>query len=394
MFSIGALHGGGSERQIVSALQHLDRQQFEPHLYVVSRSGPLLPCVPDDVPTAAFEERDRRPPTRIPGGMHRRRVADMTRYLREIRADVCFDRTFLMTLIAADAAWRANVPAVSTVVTDPRTGFAPVAGRFRTFKRQALSRLYRRAAAVLAVSEGAARSAEAFYRLPAGSVQTLRNGVDVDAVLQIAQGTPDSDWWNRPGSQDRSVVRIVSAGRLNHEKGFHLLIDAVAVLQKERPDRELRLALLGEGAHRDRLQHQIDAHRLTDMIRMPGFRSDAAAWYRSADIYVLPSLLEGMPNVLLEAMVCGTPVVAADCPHGPREILQDGRYGVLCASGSVTALAKGLQTILDDPEVACRRAENARKYVEAEFSQKTAVRKLEQVLCEAAAGSASGMSGF
>ena len=110
VFSIGALHGGGSERQIVSALTHLDRDRFEPFLYLVYRSGPLLSLVPDDVPIAAFEERDIRPPTAIPGRMHRRRVADMRRYLQELQADLSYDRTFLMTLVSADASQQLGIP--------------------------------------------------------------------------------------------------------------------------------------------------------------------------------------------------------------------------------------------------------------------------------------------
>ena len=94
VFSIGALHGGGSERQIVNTLVHLDRERFEPFLYVVYRAGPLLPLLPSDVSLAVFEERDPRSPTRIPGGMHRRRVADMMRYLSEVNADLSYDRTF------------------------------------------------------------------------------------------------------------------------------------------------------------------------------------------------------------------------------------------------------------------------------------------------------------
>lgn len=383
VFSIGALHGGGSERQIVSMLRHLDRDRFEPHLYLIYRSGPLLPLLPDDVPTVAFEERDRRSMSKIPGGMHRRRVADLKRFFHEVRADISYDRTFLMTLVAADAAQQAGVPNVSTIVTDPSTGFSPVAGRFQSFKRRSLKRLYGRSAAVLAVSDGAGRSAESFYGLTPMSVQTLYNGVDQQAIANAANGRPDSSWWNAPSSAGKDVVRVVAAGRLNFEKGFHLLIDAVAALQQELPDREFRLALLGEGGRRQQLQEQADQHGLSDQVGLPGFRDDAAAWYRSADVYVLSSLMEGMPNVVLEAMACGTPVVATDCPHGPREILQDD-CGILCDVNSARGLADGIRQVILDPEKTARRTARATERIEQVFSQTAAMDKLQKILIQAA----------
>jgi len=384
VFSIGALHGGGSERQIVSALTHLDRQRFEPHLYVIYRDGPLLPMLPDDVPVAAYEERDRRLATRIPGAMHRRRVADMSRYLQEIDADVCYDRTFLMTLVAAEAAQQVQVPNVSTIVTDPSTGFAPVAGRFQWFKKRSLRRLYEHSTAVLAVSSGAARSAERFYQLTPGRVFTHYNGVDIKRIRALSESATLPDWWIAPSAAGRTLVRLVSAGRLNHEKGFHLLIDAVAQLQKKMPDREFRLALLGEGGHRDALQQQIAAHGLTDQIRMPGFQDAAPAWYCTADVYVLSSLVEGMPNTVLEAMACETPVVASRCPHGPEEILEGGRCGVLCEVNSTVGLEDGVAKLVADTDLAKQLAKLALVRIESDFSQPVSQLRLETALVNAA----------
>ncbi len=384
VFSIGALHGGGSERQIVNALTHLSRDRFEPFLYLVYRSGPLLPLVPDDVSVVAFEERDGRPPTGIPGGMHARRVDDMARYLREVSADVCCDRTFLMTLVAADAAQKQGVPNVSTIVTNPSTGFAPVAGRFQWFKKRTLRRLYSQSARVLAVSDGAARDAERFYGLEPDTVVTHYNGVDVDGILSQADRPVESPWWNAESVDGRTVVRIVSAGRLNHEKGFHLLIAAVNQLQQESRDTEFRLALLGEGDHRLSLQSQIDAAGLTDQVSLTGFQNNAPAWFQSADVFVLPSLVEGMPNVLLEAMVCGTPVVSSRCPHGPEEILGDNQCGLLCQVDSVDGLTDTIRQVLQDPPSAQRRATAAQERVQSVFAQKKSVDRLEEFLAEAA----------
>lgn len=380
VFSIGAMHGGGSERQMISLLRNLDRDRFEPHLYLIYRQGPLLAEVPDDVPVVSFEDRAAGSRLYLPGLNHRRRVRDLTCYLQESRAHVSYDRTFLMTLIAADAAQRAGVPNVSTIVTDPRLGFAPVAGRFQRTKRRLLHRLYSQSTQVLANSEGAARSAEQFYDLPAGTVDVHYNGLDLAAIAEKSRQPIDDDWWTADGN--RPVLRIVTAGRLNREKGFHLLIDAVAALQQQQPERECRLAILGEGGAHAALQQQIDGHHLGRQIQLVGFRQNAPAWYKSADVFVLPSFLEGMPNVLLESMAVRTSVISTDCPSGPSEILQDGRFGQLIPVNDVSALTMALSQQCEQQQEAAdhqKRLEAAHQRVLELFTIQSATNRLQNI---------------
>ncbi len=382
VFSIGSMDCGGAERQLCALLRHLNRDKIEPLLYLVYRSGPLLAELPDDVAVTAFEERYTGS-QRLGFLMHGRRVRDMVRYLQECQADVCYDRTFLMTLIAADAAQRAGVPNVSTVVTDPTLGFAPVAGRHQWAKKRILRRLYNRSTCVLANSTGAARSAERFYGLREGCVSTLYNGLDFERVQSDAASKIDDAWWNAT-SEAGKCFRIVTAGRVNEQKGFHLLVDAVGRLQEQFPEVKFRLAILGEGPSRQKLQQKISDLGLASSVRLMGFRSDAPAWYKSADLFVLPSFLEGMPNVLLEAMACGTAVLSTDCPSGPREILQDGTFGELCEVGSVEALVAGISKFVADDHFAERYVESGQNHVKQQFSIQNAAAKLEDVLRAAA----------
>lgn len=379
VFSIGAMHGGGSERQLVSLLRHLDRERFEPILYLVYRSGPLLQELPDDVPVFAFEDRFKNRSICLPGMMHRNRVRDMSKFLSEVQADVSYDRTFLMTLIAAEAAQRIDIPNVSTVVTDPTLGFKPVAGKFQSAKRRILRRLYSSSGRVLANSEGAARSAESFYGLHPDSICVHYNGVDLKVVKEKSELPIEDDWWNE--AKGASSLRLVTAGRLNREKGFHLLIDAVAQILHQDAEMDLKLAILGEGDSRDDLQSQIGQLQLADSIRLMGFRDNAPAWYRSADIFVLPSFLEGMPNVLLEAIALGTSVISTDCPSGPREILLDGKFGELVDVGSVDSLVAGINRIRTGQSPAVQAANR----VQSEFSIQSATRNLENILSEVVA---------
>lgn len=380
-FGIGGLHGGGAERQMITVLRHLDRSRFQPFLYLVYRTGPLVREVPEDVPVVAFEERWKG--ATWPGLlMHRRRVSDMKAWIRGVQPHVCYDRTFLMTLISAEAAQALGVPNISTVVTEPRHAFPLLAGRFQTMKRRMLKRLYLKSTRVLANSNGAARAAEEFYGLPAQLIQTLYNAIDLDRIDRLAT-EPVSHPWSTAASE-RSVFRIVTAGRLTTQKGFDLLIDAVAAIQERRPAIEFRLAILGEGVDRADFQARINDHGLQQQVVMPGYIDDAVAWYNQADLMVLPSLFEGFPNVLMEAMACGTAVLSSDCPFGPSELLQNGRLGQLCAVGDRDALENGILRFVDEPESVVSTVAEAKKHVRETMSVSQIVTSLEEQLAEAA----------
>ena len=386
VFSIGAMHGGGSERQMLLLLRHLDRRVFEPLLYLVYKSGPLLEQVPADVPVTSFDTRVTSSRMYLPGLMHSRRVRDYARFLREVEAEVSYDRTFLMTLISASGARKANVPNVSTIVTDPETGFAPVAGRFQWFKRRMLHRLYNSSAQVLAVSDGAREAAIRFYGIRPDRIATLQNGVDIDWIQQQATQSIYNEWWTGEKRVETAsrVFRIVAAGRLNLQKGFQLLIHAIAEVRHKFKDIEIRLAILGDGPHRKNLEHQIAELNLHKIVQLTGFQDNAIAWYRSADVFVLPSLIEGMPNVLLEAMACGTPVISSDCRSGPAEILDGGRYGRLVTAGSVNELSDAIAAILSPSSSTQQMAEEAKTHVANNWSAQVAANRLGEILTRCA----------
>ena len=204
-------------------------------------------------------------------------------------------------------------------------------------------------------------------------------------LLSQAEQAIEDVWWTgevRSSAASR-VVRIVSAGRLNQEKGFHLLIQAIARLKQLHPENEFRTALLGEGSRRAALEQQVSELDLSDVVHLPGFQDNATAWFRSANVFVLPSLIEGMPNVLLEAMACGTAVVASNCHSGPAEILRDGEFGELVTVNDAAALQAGIERILANTRLAASRAEAAQAEIEQNWSVQAATRRLEQILATA-----------
>ncbi len=138
----------------------------------------------------------------------------------------------------------------------------------------------------------------------------------------------------------RSPLRepvAVAAGLLTHRKGFDILVDAWRTVAETRPD--WRLRIYGAGEERDALQRQVDDAGLTGVVTLEGFEPDLAARLDEASMFVLSSRREGMPMVVIEAMAAGLPIVAANCPTGPDELLDGGRFGVLVPPGASAPLA-------------------------------------------------------
>ena len=139
---------------------------------------------------------------------------------------------------------------------------------------------------------------------------------------------------------------MIAAGRLVAKKGFDVLLDAFREVRRRC---DAGLVILGEGPLRSALEAKASALGLADAVALPGFQKNPSAWFARADLFVLSSFAEGMPNAMLQAMASGCPVVATDCPSGPREILEDGRWGTLVPPGDVGALADAIMNGLRAP---------------------------------------------
>jgi glycosyltransferase involved in cell wall biosynthesis len=157
---------------------------------------------------------------------------------------------------------------------------------------------------------------------------------------------------------ESNIPVVLSAGRLSEEKDFPTLLKAFVLAQKTRP---LRLVILGEGTARVWIQDFVKKHRLENIISLPGYKENPFSYMAHASVLVVSSKAEGMPMVLIEAMACGCPVVSTDCPSGPREILENGKFGRLVPVGDSRALAQALLQTIRNPlpkQLLIKEAEN------------------------------------
>lgn len=194
--------------------------------------------------------------------------------------------------------------------------------------------LYPFADEVAAVSARAADDLSNALRLKTGRVKVLYNPVVSNSIIQKAAMRVEEEWF-----EDSDIPIFLAIGRLTPQKDFLTLVRAFHLVCKTHPS---RLIILGEGEMRGEIQEQIDKLQLSDSVKMPGFVENPFAYLKQSNAFVLSSRWEGLPTALIEAMACGTPVIATDCPAGPAEILENGRWGRLVPVGDENLLATGM----------------------------------------------------
>jgi glycosyltransferase involved in cell wall biosynthesis len=197
------------------------------------------------------------------------------------------------------------------------------------------------------VSQGVADDLAAVTGIRRERLRVIYNPVVSQRMRDLAREPPTLSTgcphpWFAPGAPPV----VLALGRLTVLKDYPSLIRAFGLLRRKH---EVRLMILGEGQERPRLEGLVAQLGLCDCVALPGFGANPYAYLARAALFVLSSISEALPTALIEAMALGTPVVATDCKCGPKEVLQDGRYGALVPTGDVAALAEAMSATLTAP---------------------------------------------
>lgn len=206
----------------------------------------------------------------------------------------------------------------------------------------AMKTLYPLADHIAGVSAGVARDLCRSLGFSEDRVQVLYNPVVSSRLKKLSEADPTHPWF-----LDAEKPVFIGLGRLTAQKNFKLLIDAFAIVKQEC---SARLVIFGEGELRADLEQQVAKLNLQDCVALPGFVENPFAHLRRSVAFVLSSRWEGLPTVLIEAMACGTRVISTDCPSGPNEILEHGRWGDLVPVDDKHALAEAMLAALRHTE--------------------------------------------
>ncbi len=340
-FVLPNLGGGGAERVALTLIQGLLDRGHAIDLVLLRAEGELLPLVPPEV--RIFDLKAAR---------IRNAVLPLARYLREQRPDAVQARMWPLTAATILAA-RLSGSKSRIVVSDHNRMSTQYGGSPASLAllKLTIRLLYPLADARLCVSAGCADDLARLSGLRRDSFLVVNNPLLISPTEATTSVQVDELW-------PSSGKRILTVGSLKVQKNHELLLRAFALL-RERVDAQLMI--LGEGPLRPKLEKQAQALGIAGRVTMPGFSSDPLPVYESADLFVLSSDYEGFGNVLVEALHAGLPIVSTDCPSGPRDILDDGGFGILVPVGEAEALAQAMADALDRPHDAQRARDRARQ---------------------------------
>ena len=326
-----SLRGGGAERVMVNLARGFAERGLAVDFVLAKAEGPYLSQLPPGV--RVVDLRASRVAVSLPG---------LVRYLRQERPQAMLSALSHANVLAI---WARSLARVSTrLVVSEHSTLSEATENATTLRARAMPLLvrlsYPQADAVVVVSHGAADDLIRLTGLPAEKVNVIYNPVVTPELFAKAHEPLNHPWF-----QLGEPPVILGVGRLTAQKDFRTLIRALVLVRKERP---ARLMILGEGEDRPKLEALVRELGLEQDVTLPGFVENPYKYMKRAAVFVLSSRWEGLPTVLIEALALGRPVVATDCPSGPREILEGGKWGKLVPPGDPEELAKGILTALQE----------------------------------------------
>ena len=367
LFVLPNLEPGGAERLVTRMLRHLPRDRIELHLALVARYGLLLDDVPDEVQVHHLR-----------AGRVRRAARPLISLVWRIRPDVVLSTLGYMNL-ALIPLWPFLPRGTQLFVREANTLSAELPSHPRNrVLALAYRLLYPRADGIICPARAMADDLVRHFGIPASSIRYIPNPVDLESLGQQTAG---------PSPFRGRGPHLLGVGRLAPQKGFDLMVSAFAELSSALP--EAQLWVLGEGEERPALEAQAEAAGVGARVHLVGHVPNPYRWMRHADVFVLSSRYEGLPNVVLEAIASGAPVAAFDCPGGTREILERVPGQSLVPFADVGALAEAI----------LQRVRGGRETVSPtlpeEYRLPNVVRAYADLFCglEDGSGAASGPSG-
>ena len=344
LFITSNLGGGGAERALVNIINNLDRTIFTPYLALFKKQGVFLGELASDIQVYEIQPEEGNFLTRNWIRLH-----SIKQLYDQIKPKLIMSIKWQANevLLIAKKVWNFKVPVIineqgapqASLKDDPRRRLLwPIFGWIYTWSDR-----------IIVISEGIANELHQQMHIPSHKIVTISNPIQVNKTKENAinlqfktSGTP----------------AILAAGRLTPLKNYPLLLRAAALVIQDKP---IDVYILGEGSEKSNIEELSTQLGIREHIHLLGFQPNLHQYLSQADIFVLSSNHEGFGNVLVEAMDAGVPVVSTDCPYGPREILEDGKFGLLVPVNDAELLAQAIRKLLDDPDLHSHYAQEGQR---------------------------------
>jgi glycosyltransferase involved in cell wall biosynthesis len=329
-FFLPNLSGGGAEKVVLNLLKDMSQLNLPLDLVLSNAEGPYLNQLPKQVNLVNLGQE---------GVL--KSVLPLSRYLKEHKPRVLLSHMSHANVVAILANMLACTKVKLILVEHDTLSVAKSKLLRAKFVPMFMKWLYPYADKIVCVSEGVAKDLIFQLGLEKEKVIVIYNPVVNEELITKAQAPLDHPWFK----QGAPPV-FLAVGRLTQQKDFITLLEAFALVRRQIP---ARLMILGEGELRSKLEIKIGQLGIAEDVSLEGFAANPYVYMKNANAFVLSSRWEGLGIVLIEAMACGCPVIATDCPNGPKEILEAGKYGYLVPVGDVVALSKSMLQVLSTP---------------------------------------------
>ena len=360
-FFLPPLGDGGLERTVLKLAELMAGTGSSVDLVTVKAGGSFLGKIHPDV--TVVDLNAGRALSSLPG---------LVKYLKQQRPNTLVSAQYYINVIAV---WAKSLAGVSTkVVVTERLATSRALAYSGKLKDKLLPvlmrRAYLKANAIVAISKGAAKDLANLVKLPAERIIVIYNPAFDNNIVEKAAEPVDHPWFS-----DKQRPIILGAGRLTGQKDFATLLRAFALVRKRM---DARLVILGEGERRGELEDLAKHLGISEDIALPGFMDNPYKYMAKATLFILSSVYEGMPNVLIEALAVGTPAIATDCPSGPCEILPESALVSVC---DYKAMAEKITNLLKDPQQASQILEKSQHKLDS-FRPETCLRSYMELIEE------------
>ncbi len=348
MFVISSLVGGGAEHVVVNLINNLDRKKYEILLVIFENKLDLESNLNIPIKIVCLYKKTRWDFLKI--------IFKLRKTIGDYEPDSIISflqYTNIVTVLSTLFQIR-NYTLIISERSYPRKYLTTT--RLGYLKRWLMSFTYKRADKIITVSKAIKRVLEEDFSIPPEKIKVVYNPVSLEEIIFKSQKAVE-----HPFFKDGNAQVIISAGRLVKLKRYDRLLRVFSLIRKSQ--KTARLIILGKGILKRELENLALKLKINKFVSFVGYKDNPYAWMSKADIFVLSSAYEGFPNVLIEAMACGVPVISTDCLSGPREIITNGKNGILVPVGDERKLAEAILDLLNNEKKRKKFSLEAKKRV-------------------------------
>jgi len=349
MFVITSLVAGGAEHVVVNLINNLDRNKYEIFLVVFEKKLDLKKNLKIPIRIVCLNKKTRWDFLKI--------ILKLMKTIRESKPNIIISflqYTNIVTMLSVLFQKRDHTVIISER-SYPRRYL--VYGRFRYLKKWLMNFTYKRADKIVAVSKVIKNVLETYFNIPPEKIKVIYNPIALKEIKFKSKKPVE-----HPFFKEKNTQVIISVGRLIKLKRYDMLLKSFSLIVKSK--KAARLIILGKGILKKELENLALKLGINNFVSFVGYKDNPYAWMSKADVFVLSSDYEGFPNVLIESMACGVVVVSTDCFSGPREIITNGKNGILVMPGDYKKLSKEILDLLNDEKKRKRLSVAAKKRIQ------------------------------